>query len=430
MSARVSIKFLTYSLFISALALVLLSVNTTHAQKLDAQSTPTDWARWRGPTGNGISANQQPVTSWSETENVIWRTKVPGKGHASPVVTDSQIFLATADEQAQTQSVVAFDRETGEQLWDTVVNTGGFPDEIHVNNTHASATIALGDGLIYVLFYNNDQQHIAALDLAGKIVWQDIVGGYSSPYAFGLGASPIVYRSLVIVPHENLNKGALVAYDAKTGQRKWSAPRPSINYSTPVVANVAGKEQLLISGISKVASYDPMTGTENWSAPAKWLATCGTMVWNESTVFASGGYPVPQTLAIAADGSGKILWENRIKCYEQSMIVVDGYLYALSDLGVIYCFDVADGTEKWKKRFKGSVSASPVFANGMIYFTAENGQTKVIKANPERFEEVATNQLGTSGFASFALADNRIYTRVGDKKGGYQEWLYCIGKPE
>ena len=219
-----------------------------------------------------------------------------------------------------------------------------------------------------------------------------------------------------------------MAYDAETGERKWSAPRPSINYSTPVVANVAGKEQLLISGISKVASYDPMTGKENWAAPAKWLATCGTMVWNESTVFASGGYPGPQTLAVAADGSGKMLWEKPLKCYEQSMIVVDGFLYGITDKGVIFCFDAADGTEKWKRRFKGPVSASPVFANGMIYFTAENGQTMVIKANPEKFEEVATNQLGTSSFASFALADNKIYTRVGDKRGGYQEWLYCIGE--
>jgi outer membrane protein assembly factor BamB len=117
------------------------------------------------------------------------------------------------------------------------------------------------------------------------------------------------------------------------------------------------------------------------------------MVWNDSTVFASGGYPGPQTLAIAADGSGEILWEKPVKCYEQSMIVVGGYLYALSDRGVVYCFDVADGTEMWKKRFKGPVSASPVFANGMIYFTAENGQTIVIKANPRRFEEVANNQL-------------------------------------
>jgi len=146
-----SIKLLTASKFIFALMLALLPVSATHGQKLDAQSAPVNWARWRGPTGNGISTNQQPVTSWSETENVIWRTKVPGKGHASPIVTDSKIFLTTADEQAQTQSVVAFERETGKQVWNTVVNTGGFPKEVATNQlgTSSFASFALADNKIY-----------------------------------------------------------------------------------------------------------------------------------------------------------------------------------------------------------------------------------------------------------------------------------------
>jgi len=169
MNRRFSIRFFKHVLFV-VFAMLSLQVDTIHGQQSDAQSVPANWARWRGPAGNGISTNQQPVTSWSETENVIWRTKVPGKGHASPIVTDTKIFLATADEQAQTQSVVAFDRETGKQIWNTVVNTGGLPKKIHAKNTHASSTIALGDGLIYVVVYHRDQVHIAALDLDGKIV--------------------------------------------------------------------------------------------------------------------------------------------------------------------------------------------------------------------------------------------------------------------
>lgn len=427
MNGRSSIIFFKSALLVASL-MMLLQVSTTHAQQNDAQSAPTDWARWRGPYGNGISSNQQPVTSWSDTENVIWRTKVPGKGHASPIIAGSKIFLATADEQAQTQSVIAYDRGTGKQVWNTVVNTGDFPKKIHVKNTHASSTIALGDGLIYSVFFNNGRKHLVALSLEGEIVWRQSLGEYKSPYEFGIGASPIVFEMLVIVSNENMNQGTMKAFDSKTGDLKWSADRSSVNFSTPVVANVAGKDQLLISGLKKVASYDPLTGQENWSAAAKWDATCGTMVWNESTVFASGGYPAVQTLAVAADGSGQMLWEKPIKSYEQSMIVVGDFLYGISDKGVIFCFDTAQGKQKWKSRFTGPVSASPVFANGMIYFTAENGQTKVIKANPDRFEEVATNQLGTSAFASFALADNKIYTRVGEKSGAYQEWLYCIGK--
>ena len=135
-----SIKFLSHSIIFFVSTVMMLPAGAALGQKLDAQSAPVNWARWRGPSGNGISTNQKPVTSWSETENVIWRTKVPGKGHASPIVTDSQIFLVTAGEQAQTQSVVSFDRETGKQIWDTVINTGGFPEKIHAKNTHASVS--------------------------------------------------------------------------------------------------------------------------------------------------------------------------------------------------------------------------------------------------------------------------------------------------
>lgn len=423
-----STRFFTRALTCFALVIILHPAATTRGQQPDAQSNPANWARWRGPVGNGISTDQTPVTSWSKTKNVIWRTKVPGKGHASPIITDSQILLATADQDAGTQSVVAFDRNTGQPTWQTVVNTGKFPEKIHEKNTHASSTIALGDGMIYVVFFSDEQKHLTALDLKGEIVWRQKLKTYSSPYAFGIGASPIVYQSLVIVSNENMNDGALVAFDAQSGKQQWTAERPSINYSTPVVANIEGKDQLLISGLEKVVSYDPSTGEVNWKAPAKWEATCGTMVWNDSLVFASGGYPGPQTLAVAADGSGRVAWDKPVKSYEQSMIVVEGHVYTISDRGVIYCWDATTGKEMWKNRFAGPVSASPVFANGMIYFTAENGQTIVIKANPNRFEQVATNRLGTSAFASFAVCDNKIFTRVGDKTGGYQEWLYCLGK--
>ena len=392
------------------------------------QTISTDWARWRGPDGNGIATDQQTVAKWSESENVIWKTKVPGLGHASPIISGQKIFLATSDVAAGTQSVVAFDRQTGKQLWDTLINQGALPKKIHRNNTHASASIAVGDGLVYVLFYNNDQKRITALDLNGKIQWQEIVGDYASPFEFGVGASPIVYGNLVIVPNDNTADGALVAFDGKTGKQVWKAKRMSANYSTPVVAQVDGKDQLLISGINAVKSYDPNTGQENWSAPAKWDITCATMVWTDDIVFASGGYPAQQTLAVAADGSNKVLWEKPLKSYEQSMIVVEGYLYLITNKGVIYCIRPTDGTTMWKQRFKGPVSASPVYSGGMIYFTAENGQTLVIKPNPEKLEQVASNQLGNVSFASFAIADNKIFTRVGDRNIADHQWLYCIGQ--
>ena len=139
-------------------------------------------------------------------------------------------------------------------------------------------------------------------------------------------------------------------------------------------------------------------------------------------------FPGQQTLAINAR-TGQLVWDKPVKCYEQSMLVDDGRLYGMSDLGVVYCWDAKTGRELFKTRFEGPVSASPVLVDGNVFFTSENGNTLVIKAGTDRYVEVARNKLGTSAFASFAVTDNKIYTRVGfGTPGNIQEVLYCIGK--
>ncbi len=410
----------------------LFSLTLLVPQQLKGQSS--GWSRWRGPEGNGIVSNQSIPQTWSESENVIWKVKVPGRGHASPIMAEGKIFLATADKATQSQSVLAYSVESGEQLWNTEVNNGGLAGRIHQKNTYASSTIATNGESLFVVFSHNDSVHVTALDLDGKKLWTKSAGAYKPRYPFGHGASPIVYRDVVIVPNEGRVEAALVAYDTKTGDVKWKAKREGISsYSTPVVAELDGKDQLLISGGESVSSYDPMTGDQNWSTSANWQVTCGTMVWDKKNelVFASGGFPGNQTLAVNFK-TGQKVWDNPTKVYEQSMLAHDGYLYAHSDNGALYCWDAATGKEMWRQKFSDRrvpVSASPILANGLIYFTAENGETAVIKATPEKYEEVARNQLGTISFASFAALNNRLYARVADSKdGGRQEWLYCLGE--
>ena len=389
-----------------------------------------DWPRWRGPTGNGVAGKgEKPPTQWGEDNNVIWKAKVPGRGHASPIIVGDKIFLATAEEGKQSQSVVCFDRKNGQQLWQTQVNQGELPAKIFPKNTHASPTVTTNGKLVFAVFNHHGGVEVAALDFEGNEAWKRTVGKYDPVYKFGFGASPIFCKGNVLVTNENKINSAVVAFDANTGQRKWTINRDGISsYSTPVVAEIAGAERLLLSGGQSINSYDPTNGELQWTVPASWQVTCGTMVWDGDLVFASGGFPSGQTVAIDAK-SGKKIWDNRVKVYEQSMLAAGGYVYAHSDNAAVYCWRASDGKEMWKQRFKSPVSVSPVLAGGNIYFTAESGDSLVVKADPEKFEVVARNKLGDSAFASPAVCGDRIYARVGSGTGSArQEWLYCLGK--
>lgn len=385
-----------------------------------------EWSRWRGPTGNGIAAaDQKPPTEWSATKNVVWKAKVPGRGHASPIIVGDNIFLCTADKSAGTQSVVCYDRKTGNQKWMTECNQGGFATRIHPNNTHASSTIATDGEQVFAVFSHHGQIEVFALNYDGEIAWQKSVGNYKPRYPFGFGASPIVYGDVVLVTNENMDSGGISALSKKDGSLKWKIDRDGVSsYSTPVVTELDGKEQMLISGGQSVRSYDPKNGKELWAIKAKWIVTCGMMVWDGDLVFASGGYPANQTLAVNYK-TGDVVWQNAEKAYEQSMLAHDGYLYLHNEVGALACFRCVDGKQMWKQRFARGVSASPTLVDGNIFFPAENGKTMVVKANPEKFEKVATNQLGDASFATPAFCGNQMFTRVSENG---QEYLYCIGK--
>ncbi|MBI1313499.1 PQQ-binding-like beta-propeller repeat protein [bacterium] len=394
-----------------------------------------EWRTWRGPNLNGVAtAGQTPPTEWSETKNIVWTVPVPGRGHSSPTLVGDRIFLTSADESSQTQAVICFDRKTGQQLWLTPVNRGGFPAQIHNKNTHASPT-AVSDGeRVYASFLNHDGVQLVALSLEGKILWpkkQSSVGAYlPKQYRYGYAPSPLLYDGTVIVASESDSGSFLAAFNAKTGREVWRTPRPNrISYSSPVVGRVAGRDQLLISGSELVSSYDPKTGKPLWATPGTASATCGTMIWEGDLVFASGGYPTKETICVKGDGSRTVMWRNQEKCYEQSMLVHDGYVYAVNDGGIAFCWKADTGREMWKSRLAGPVSSSPVLANGNIYISNERGTTFVFKATPEQFVAVAQNQLGDEAFASPAIVDSRIYLRVASSsRGGRQETLYCIGQ--
>ncbi|HIF31364.1 MAG TPA: dehydrogenase [Planctomycetes bacterium] len=388
------------------------------------------WPWWRGPSFDGIAGSlERPPTRWDESTNVIWKTTIPGRGHSSPIVQDNFVVLTTADKQAQVQYVLCYNRTTGKQLWKTAVNQGGFPNRIHAKNTHATPTAATDGQHIFVTFCNHDSVQLAALDFEGEIVWERKAGDYRpKKYRYGYAPSPLLYRDLIIVASEFESGGYLAAFNRSNGEKRWQTPRRAfVSYSSPVVGRVSGRDQLLISGADRVASYDPKTGNELWSVPGTTNATCGTLIWDDDLVYASGGYPKKETIAIRGDGSG-IAWKNAEKCYEQSMLIHDGYIFAVNDTGIAVCWQAKSGQQMWKVRLGGPVSVSPVLAGGNIYISTERGKTFVFQANPEEFRAVANNQLGNEAFATPAFVGNRIFTRVAARVNGQrQEYLYCLG---
>lgn len=389
-----------------------------------------DWLRWRGPDGTNTAAPGQRIPSeWSTDKNVVWRADVPGRGHASPLVVGDLVVLETADEASATQSVVAFSRRDGSLAWQTAISTGGLPP-LHRKNTHASSTAASDGRRIFVVFCHHEKIEVAALDLSGKVVWRVDAGPFRPrAYEYGYAASPTIHGDMLIVTADSDTAAWIRAFRLADGTQVWSRDRPrSLNWGSPIVAPVAGRDQILLSGSRMIAAYDPGTGAPLWNTPCLTMATCGTCVWDDGLVFASGGFPDSETVAVRADGSG-VVWKNRVKCYEQSLLVTGGHVYAFSDQGVFFCWEAKTGTERWKQRLAGPVSASPLLVGDLILATNEAGTTWVLRANPDRYEEVARNQLGESGFASIAAVDGRLFIRTSTGDGaGHRESLYCVGQ--
>lgn len=400
-----------------------------------AEATPihvdvTDWPWWRGPNRNNSANTPTAPQRWSETENVVWKTPVPGRGHGTPTIVDRRIFVCTADEAQQEQRVVCFDRSTGEQQWSTVVHRGNFPStgEMHGKSTHANCTVACDGNSVFVGFLNDEHITASSLTLNGEIRWQTKLGYFGSK--FGYAASPCLFESLAIYAADNFGGGFIAAVHRQTGDIVWRKKRNNVaTYSSPIVADVGGRSQLLISGDNKIASFDPATGEELWTCAGTAEATCGTVVWTDNLVFASGGYPERQTLCVDATNGAKV-WDDRLKAYEQSMLVVENELYTFTDDGIMVCRDAASGKVHWRERMRGPVSASPLRVGDTIYATNESGTTWVFEATPERYQELAKNQLGTESFASLIAIDGQIFARVATGNGSARsETLYCLGEP-
>lgn len=389
----------------------------------------TDWPWWRGPQRNGIAnANQNPPLKWSETQNILWKSPVPGRGYGSATVVGNRIFLASADTENQTQFVLCYDRATGKQRWKTVLFKGGFSKKGNKKSTHASSTVACDGKRIFINFVNDGAAYTVALTLDGKELWKTKITDYIIHQGFG--SSPAIYQGLVIVSADNKGGGAIAGLNRRDGSVVWKIDRPKTpNYTSPIILEVAGKEQVLMTGCDLVTGIEPLTGKTLWKIEGATTECVTSTVTNGELILTSGGYPKNHMSAVKADGSGEVVWENSTRVYVPSMLIKGDYIYSVTDNGVAICWEVKTGKEVWKGRLGGTFSSSPVLVGDRIYVTNEIGETYIFKTTPKKFELLGENKLGTEVFATPTFCESRIYMRATEEVDGKrQEFLYCIGK--
>ncbi len=373
-----------------------------------------DWPQFRGPGGEGHSTEKNLPFTWSETSNIAWKTLIPGRGWSSPAVANSRIWLTSEVDSGL--HVYSLDAKSGKLLKDVTVFPKRDLGSQHAKNTHASPTPILEDGRVYVHFGSHGT---AALNSDGEILWK-VTMTYEPMH--GTGGSPVIYKDLLIFSCDGTDVQYVVALNKNTGKVKWKTNRKAyMAFSTPLLIQVDGKDQVVSPGAYRTVAYDPANGKELWSvAYGEGFSNVPRPVFGHGLIFLSSGFNRADLLAVKP--GGEVVWKyGRSVSLTPSFLLVGEELYVVSDNGIATCFDAKTGTVHWQQRLGGTYSASPTFADGRIYFQSEDGETVVIAPGKE-FRKLAVNQLDGQTLATLAISGGQIFLRTGTH-------LYAIRNP-
>lgn len=407
--ARVSVCFLLRAVAV----LVALSPPPLHAE---------NWPCWRGPRGDGTSTETNLPVTWSAgktTQNIRWSVPVPAEGHASPIVWEDRIFCVGARPADQARMLLAYDRRTGDLLWEKAVLQSPL-EKIHKLNSHASSTPATDGERVYVSFLNEKRMHVAAYDFAGNELWTAEPGGFSSVH--GYCSSPVVFEDSLIVNGDHDGDAYIVALNRATGETRWKTPRENKtrSYCTPIIRDVAGRTQMMLSGSKSVASYDPRSGLQQWVVDGPTEQFVASPVFGHGLLFITGGFPDKHIVAYDPTGTGNVTgaretWHHERSgvSYVPSPILVGDYFLVASDNGFGTCFEAKTGKIAWQERMGRHYSASLVAANDLVYFLDDDGITKVVRPGP-KYELVSTNELNAECYASPAFSGGDLLVRTKD----------------
>jgi outer membrane protein assembly factor BamB len=413
-----------------------------------------NWPQWRGPGGQGVSADSQVPTEWAPDKNIAWKAELPGTGMSSPIVWGDRIYLTSviegdvvpgqravkhrfgqeqdwvhpdsvAADRKHTFKVVALDAKSGRILWDRTAYEGTVFDARHRRSSFAGPTPVTDGAMVYAYF---GPEGLYAYDASGNLAWKAV-----TPFptlGLGTGTSPVLYENLVIIQRDedNGDQSALVAYDKKTGKEVWNTKRSvEITWSTPVLVQSGGRTELVTNGNELIIAYDPATGKELWRTTGVQSNAIHTPLVGHGLVIVTAGYPVKKVIALrpgTVPEGQRVAWEySRGTGYVLSNILYGDYLYLFTDNGIVTCLDPKTGAVKYEggripvpARFMGS----PVAFGGFVAMTSEEGDTFMLKAGATH-EIVRTNSVDEPVYSSPAIANGRIYIRS-DKH------LFAIGK--
>jgi outer membrane protein assembly factor BamB len=386
-----------------------------------------NWPGWRGPRGDGTSLETNAPTHWIATNNIFWKTEIPGDGHASPIVWGDRVFTVSARLEREDRALFCLDRGTGKILWQKTVLHSSL-EKKHTLNSYASSTPTTDGEQVYVAFLDRQEMVVAAYDFEGNQKWLVRPGPFASMHGFC--SSPILFKDKVVVNGDHDGESYLAALSRTEGKTLWKTPRQNRtrSYCVPLIRELAGRTQMVLSGDKCVASYDPNNGRQHWIIDGPTEQFVASPVYSARTglLFITGGFPDHHILAIKPDGRGDvtqthIVWRtNKGVAFVPSPIIADDYFLIVSDSGVAHCFEAGTGKLLWQERM-GEQHASLVSAAGLVYFLNDDGVTHVVKPGAE-FQLIAKNELGEKCFASPAISGGQLFLR-GDKH------LFCIGQP-
>jgi outer membrane protein assembly factor BamB len=391
-----------------------------------------NWPAWKGSAGDGVSDEKDVPVSWSKTENVIWKTALPGGGNSTPIVWDDRVFLTCAKEQGRIRSLLCFDRKDGKLLWQGDTEFGGV-EPTHGDNPYCAASPITDGNAVYASF---GSAGVVAYDFSGKQLWKHDIGALR--HIWGNSGSPVFYKQSLIL---NCGPGLrcfLVALDKESGKEIWKQDLPEAvaandgefkgSWSSPVLYDNEGSPQLIVTLPGYVAGFDPENGKEIWRCKGLSLLAYAQPLVSKEFIIAMSGYGGPtigmRTPKPTEHGdltkSNRLWINNRNPQRIGSGIMIGDRVYLLNEPGIAVCFEAATGRELWKARASGSAWASTEYVDGKLFSTDQSGES-IVWLPGDKLQILNHNSMGEKTRASLAFSDGQIFERT-------YENLYCIGK--